>query len=52
YDYYNDIYYNHILLFLRHLSNIEQLNLHLTIENQTTFIDGKQIYHEIIVHML
>ncbi|CAF4842810.1 unnamed protein product, partial [Rotaria sp. Silwood1] len=44
YDYYNDIYYNHILLFLRHLSNIEQLNLHLTIENQTTFIDEDNVH--------
>ncbi|CAF3340619.1 unnamed protein product, partial [Rotaria sp. Silwood2] len=39
YNCYNDTYNNHILLFLRHLSNIEQLNLHLSIENQTRFTD-------------
>ncbi|CAF4135444.1 unnamed protein product [Rotaria sordida] len=33
------------------MSNIEVLNLHLTIHHQTTFIDGKHIYNEIIVHM-
>ncbi|CAF0838258.1 unnamed protein product [Rotaria sordida] len=33
------------------MSNIEQLNLHITIENKTMFIDGKHIYNEIIVHM-
>ncbi|CAF4404161.1 unnamed protein product, partial [Rotaria sordida] len=46
-----DTYKNHILPLLRHMSNIEQLNLHLTIENKTMFIDGKHIYNEIIVHM-
>ncbi|CAF4488974.1 unnamed protein product [Rotaria sp. Silwood2] len=33
------------------MSNIESLNLHFTIDNQTTFIDGEHIYNEIIVHM-
>jgi hypothetical protein len=33
------------------MSNIETLNLHLTIDNLTTFIDGKHIYNEFIVHM-
>jgi hypothetical protein len=33
------------------MSNIETLNLNLTISEQTTFIDGKHIYNEIIVHM-
>jgi len=47
----SDIYYNHILPLLRHMSNIEQLNLHLSIANKTTFTNGQQIYDEIIVHM-
>ncbi|CAF4895161.1 unnamed protein product [Rotaria sp. Silwood1] len=51
YDCNSDIYYNHILPLLRHMSNIEQLNLLLIFENQTTFINGKHIYDEIIVHM-
>ncbi|CAF1354061.1 unnamed protein product [Adineta steineri] len=47
----NDIYYDEILPLLHRMSNIEALNLHLTIDNQTTFIDGNHIYNEIIVHM-
>ncbi|CAF4923557.1 unnamed protein product [Rotaria sp. Silwood1] len=51
YDCNSHTYYNHILPLLRHMSNIEQLNLLLIFENQTTFINGKHIYDEIIVHM-
>ncbi|CAF2317438.1 unnamed protein product [Rotaria sp. Silwood2] len=51
YDCFSDTYYNHILPLLRHMPNIEQLNLRLIIANQTTFINGKHIYDEIIVHM-
>ncbi|CAF2887789.1 unnamed protein product [Rotaria sp. Silwood2] len=48
---FNGTYYGHVLSLLHRMSNIEALNLHLTIDNQTTFIDGKHIYNEFIVHM-
>ncbi|CAF1141202.1 unnamed protein product [Rotaria sordida] len=51
YDCLTDTYNSQILPLLRRMSNIEVLNLHLTMDNQTTFIDGKHIYNEIIVHM-
>ncbi len=51
YDCFGDIYNGQILHLLRRMSNIEALNLHLTIDKQTTFIDGKHIHNEIIVHM-
>ncbi|CAF3872857.1 unnamed protein product [Rotaria sp. Silwood1] len=51
YDCLSDIYDSQILPLLRRMSNIESLNLYLTIDNQTTFIDGEHIYNEIIVHM-
>ncbi|CAF1146455.1 unnamed protein product [Rotaria sordida] len=46
-----DAYYNKILPLLRRMLNIEVLNLNLILDNLTTFIDGKHIYNEIIVHM-
>ncbi|CAF1500552.1 unnamed protein product [Rotaria sordida] len=40
-----------ILPLFRHMSNLEELTLHITIENRTAFIDGTHIYNEILVHM-
>ncbi|UJR35513.1 hypothetical protein I4U23_028267 [Adineta vaga] len=46
-----NVYDNHFLPFLRRMSNIEELTLHITIKNRTVFIDGTHIYNEILIHM-
>ncbi|CAF2132009.1 unnamed protein product, partial [Rotaria magnacalcarata] len=51
YDSLSDTYDRQILPILRRMSNIEALNLHLTIDKQTKCIDGKHMYNEIIMHM-
>jgi hypothetical protein len=33
------------------MANLEELTLYLTFKNRTTFIDGTDIYNEILVHM-
>ncbi|CAF1486555.1 unnamed protein product, partial [Rotaria sordida] len=40
-----------ILPLFCHMSNLEELTLHITIESRTAFIDGTHIYNEILVHM-
>ena len=39
-----------ILSLLRRMSNLEELNLYMTIRNRTTYIDGTYIHNEILVH--
>ncbi|CAF2819780.1 unnamed protein product [Rotaria sp. Silwood2] len=40
-----------IPLLFRRMPNLEELTLYITIKNRTTFIDGSDIYNEILVHM-
>ncbi|CAF1211818.1 unnamed protein product [Rotaria sordida] len=46
-----DIYDAQIPRLFRRMSNLEELTLYITIEDRTTFIDGTDIYNEILVHM-
>ncbi|CAF1197568.1 unnamed protein product [Rotaria sp. Silwood1] len=43
--------YNHISLLVRRMINLEELTLYLTICMGTAFIDGTNIYNEILVHV-
>ncbi|CAF1619032.1 unnamed protein product, partial [Rotaria sordida] len=51
YDCSYDAYDGEILPLLRRMSNIEVLNLNLIIGRPARFIDGKNIYDEILIHI-
>ncbi|CAF2348542.1 unnamed protein product [Rotaria sp. Silwood2] len=51
YDCSYDAYDGEILPLLQRMSNIEVLNLNLIIGSPARFIDGKNIYDEILIHM-
>ncbi|CAF4105324.1 unnamed protein product [Rotaria sordida] len=54
YDCLTDTYNSQILPLLRRMSNIEVLNLHLTMDNQTTFIDEHEVLleHEFFIRIV
>ena len=51
YDYLTHQYETEIIPLLRRMCNLEELRLHISIENRAKFIDGTQLHNEILIHM-
>ena len=51
-DWYTFCYDNQIVPLLRRMLNLEELTLFLSaIRTESTYIDGKQLYDEVLIHM-